>query len=89
MTPYRRQEILKTHHQLLADDNSNRKKPYRYRWNNEFQDEILARLLALNKQRHEEETLRGETGKKTTKSRGKKKKQESSNTLDLDYSADL
>jgi len=71
------------------DDNSNRKKPYRYRWNDEFQDEILARLLDLNKQRHEEEVLRGEKGKKTTKSRKKKKKQESTNTLDLDYSADL
>jgi hypothetical protein len=70
------------------DDTSNRKKPYRYRWNDEFQDEILARLLDLNKQHHEEEVLRGEKGKKTTKSRGRKKKQESSNTLDLDYSAD-
>ncbi|AFZ43851.1 hypothetical protein PCC7418_1673 [Halothece sp. PCC 7418] len=68
------------------DDTSNRKKPWRYRWNDEFQDEILARLLDLNKQRHEEEVLRGEKGKKTTKSRGRKKKQESSNSLDLDYS---
>lgn len=68
------------------DDTSNRKKPYRYRWNDEFQDEILARLLDLNKQRHEEEMLRGEKGKKTTKSRGRKKKQESSNTLDINFS---
>jgi len=71
------------------DDTSNRKKPYRYRWNDEFQDEILARLLDLNKQRHEEEVLRGEKRKKTTKSRKKKKKQESTNTLGLDYSTDL
>jgi len=68
------------------DDNSNRKKPYRYRWNDEFQDEILARLLELNKQHHEEEVLRGEKGKKTTKSQKGKNKQQSTNSLDLDYS---
>ncbi len=68
------------------DDNSNRKKPWRYRWNNEFQDEILARLLELNKQRHEEEVLRGEKRKKTTKSRERKKKQQSTNTLNLNLS---
>ncbi|WP_088892360.1 Eco57I restriction-modification methylase domain-containing protein [Leptolyngbya ohadii] len=34
-----------------------RKKPYRYRWNEATHDEVLARLLALNAQRAEEEIL--------------------------------
>ena len=33
----------------------NRKKPYRYRWPDEIHDEVLARLLALNAKRYEEE----------------------------------
>lgn len=36
-----------------------RKKPWRYRWPDEFRDEFLARLLVLNKQRAEEEKLSG------------------------------
>lgn len=36
-----------------------KKKPYRYRWPDEVQDEVLARLLALNKKRAEEERLAG------------------------------
>lgn len=34
-----------------------KKKPWRYRWPDEFRDEVLARLLALNEQRHKEELL--------------------------------
>ncbi|MCG8094853.1 MAG: class I SAM-dependent DNA methyltransferase [Candidatus Thiodiazotropha endolucinida] len=34
----------------------NRKKPYLYRWPDSVRDEILARLLALNKERHQQET---------------------------------
>jgi hypothetical protein len=34
-----------------------RKKPWRYRWPEEVRDEVLARLLALNKQRAEQERL--------------------------------
>jgi hypothetical protein len=30
-----------------------RRKPYRYRWSDEVRDEVLARLLALNRQRHQ------------------------------------
>src|SRR6266581_4514050 len=43
-----------------------RKKPWRYRWPDDFRDEVLARLLELNKQRAEEERLAGisESGKK-------------------------
>ncbi len=36
-----------------------RKKPWRYRWPDDFRDEVLARLLELNKQRAEEERLSG------------------------------
>jgi hypothetical protein len=51
-----------------------RKKPWRYRWPDEFRDEVLARLLELNRQRAEEERLSGlaaEGGSKAPK-RGKK-----------------
>ena len=37
-----------------------KRKPWRYRWPDEFRDEILARLLELNKQRAEEERLSGQ-----------------------------
>ena len=36
-----------------------RKKPWRYRWRDNFRDEVLARLLALNKDRAEQERLAG------------------------------
>jgi hypothetical protein len=43
-----------------ASDSSNtrqKKKPWRYRWPDDFRDEVLARLLELNEQRHKEELL--------------------------------
>ena len=36
-----------------------RKKPWRYRWPDEFRDEVLARLLELNRRRAEQERLSG------------------------------
>jgi len=36
-----------------------RKKPWRYRWPDDFRDEVLARLLELNRQRAEQERLSG------------------------------
>jgi hypothetical protein len=36
-----------------------RKKPWRYRWPDDFRDEVLARLLELNKRRAEMEQLHG------------------------------
>jgi hypothetical protein len=45
-----------------------RKKPWRYRWPDDFRDEVLARLLELNRQRAEEERLSGEAAE------GKRKK---------------
>jgi hypothetical protein len=40
-----------------------RKKPWRYRWPDAVRDEVLARLLALNEQRHIEEVAAGLHGK--------------------------
>ncbi len=51
-----------------------KKKPYRYRWNEETHDDVLARLLELNQKRAEAEILGGkEKGGKKGKSKGKKK----------------
>jgi len=41
-----------------------RKKPWRYRWPDEVRDEVLARLLALNAQRAEEERIAAEAAEK-------------------------
>jgi hypothetical protein len=38
-----------------------RRKPWRYRWPDDFRDEVLARLLELNKRRAEQEALAGAT----------------------------
>lgn len=37
-----------------------KKKPWRYRWPDDFRDEVLARLLELNKERAQQERLTGE-----------------------------
>jgi len=44
-----------------------KKKPWRYRWPDETRDEVLARLLELNKQRAEQERLSGEAAEAGTK----------------------
>lgn len=49
-----------------------KKKPWRYRWPDEFRDEVLARLLELNKQQAEEEAITGLAAEATAKSAGKK-----------------
>ena len=52
-----------------------RKKPWRYRWPDLFRDEVLARLLELNKQRAEEERLADLAAETSTaKSGGRKRK---------------
>ncbi|MBI5764263.1 MAG: N-6 DNA methylase [Planctomycetes bacterium] len=56
-----------------------RKKPWRYRWPDEIRDEVLARLLALNAQRAEEERLAGLTGTAKAK-KGPRIKKTSSKT---------
>jgi len=40
-----------------AENGRRRRKPWRYRWPEPVRDEVLARLLALNAQRAEEERL--------------------------------
>jgi len=50
-----------------------RKKPWRYRWPDDFRDEVLARLLALNKQRAEQEALAGVTAAKEGRRGGKRR----------------
>ena len=52
---------------------SRRRKPWRYRWPDEFRDEVLARLLELNEQRHKEELLDGTAANPKKKSSAKKK----------------
>jgi hypothetical protein len=42
-----------------AGSGRRRKKPWRYRWPDDFRDEVLARLLELNRHRAEEERLSG------------------------------
>jgi hypothetical protein len=49
-----------------------KKKPWRYRWPDDFRDEVLARLLELNKQRAEQERLAGAAAGVATKKGGKK-----------------
>ena len=40
-----------------------KKKPFRYRWPDAVRDDVLARLLDLNQQRHQEELAAGLHGK--------------------------
>jgi hypothetical protein len=49
-----------------------RKKPWRYRWLDDFRDEVLARLLELNKQRAEQEQRSGAAADKTKGRRRRK-----------------
>jgi len=48
-----------------------RKKPWRYRWPDAVRDEVLARLLALNKERAIEEELSGLAAEAKEKKKGK------------------
>ncbi len=43
----------------MVGKKSKKKKPWRYRWPDDFRDEVLARLLELNRQRAEQERLSG------------------------------
>jgi hypothetical protein len=51
-----------------------KRKPYRYRWPDDVRDEVLARLLALNAKRAEEERLSGAAAAAKAKSKGAKSK---------------
>lgn len=50
-------------------ESSRKKKRFRYRWPDEIRDEVLARLLALNRDRYGEEVLAGLHGKAGESSR--------------------
>src|SRR2546422_11192991 len=50
-----------------------RKKPWRYRWPDDFRDEVLARLLELNKQRAEQEQLAGKGAPQARANRGQRR----------------
>ncbi len=72
------------------DESTNKrqkKKPYRYRWADEIRDEVLARLLALNEERYQEEMLRGDRAEgKSKKAKGKtKSKQPAANEPELPF----
>jgi len=49
-----------------------RKKPWRYRWPDDFRDEVLARLLDLNKKYAEEEQLTGAAAEAAEKKKAKR-----------------
>ena len=59
---------------LTTKKKSKKKKPWRYRWPDDFRDEVLARLLKLNEQRHKEEQLSGAAAEPKTKKKATKKK---------------
>ena len=48
-------------YEIDEDESGRKKKPWRYRWPDEVRDEVLARLLALNKERAAEEAQARET----------------------------
>lgn len=73
-----------------TDESTNKrqkKKPYRHRWADDIRDEVLARLLALNEERYQEELLRGDRAEgKSKKVKGKtKSKQPAANNLELPF----
>jgi hypothetical protein len=63
-----------------GDRGRRRKKPWKYRWLDDIRDEVLARLLALNAKRAEEERLIGRTAsiEASPSKRGRKPKQNGS-----------
>ncbi len=60
--------------QLPGTRLSHNRKPWRLRWPDEFRDEVLARLLERNEQRHNEELLTGAMTLKRSEVDGKKSK---------------
>jgi hypothetical protein len=56
------------------EETNKRKKPWRYRWTEEVHDEVLARLLELNKERANMEEIGGKKAENKSKAKGTKKK---------------
>lgn len=51
--------VFELEYEIDEEEYRGRKKPYRYRWPAEVREEVLARLLELNRKRAEEERLAG------------------------------
>lgn len=68
----------------LTAKKSKKKKPWRYRWPDEFRDEVLARLLELNEQRAMEEKLAGKATKGDRKKATKPKRKANKPTRKVD-----
>ena len=67
-------EFLLDYEEEEEDENggaSKKRKPWRCRWPDDFRDEVLARLLDLNKKRAEEERLSGHAAEGAAKKPGK------------------
>ena len=62
-------EALAFEARLPSTGRGKKKLPWRLRWPDEFRDEVRARLLELNKQRHQEELLAGKDTKKKPRKR--------------------
>jgi hypothetical protein len=64
-------ELLLDYEEHAEDDGDGparkRKKPWRYRWADDFRDEVPARLLELNKRRAEQESRAGAAEEGQTK----------------------
>lgn len=69
-------------YEIDEEEWGDKKKPYRYRWPDEVQEEVLARLLELNAERARAQVLAGETGAKRGK-RGTKKRVAAPDIKDL------
>lgn len=67
---------------------SRKKKPWRYRWPDEFRDEVLARLLELNEQRAKEEVRLG-LNQKSNSQNSKKKKTKKTQAADNQITLEL
>ena len=62
-------EFLLDYEEEGEDENgaaSKKRKPWRYRWPDEFRDEVLARLLSLNRDLSEKEAIAGKVVEPTT-----------------------
>jgi hypothetical protein len=57
-------EFLLDYEEEETSENSKRKKPWRYRWNETTHDEVLARLLSLNQERYNDEVKGGKSANK-------------------------
>jgi len=66
---------------------SKKKKHFRYRWPDEFCDEILAKLLVLNQERYEEEVLAG-LHDKVDGSRGRRRMSDEADETGEDWDED-